>query len=61
MKIKGKGLIVFLALIFIVLEGILSIVYHWPEDQNPLSITNIGRYSRIIAALISLYLIRWEL
>ena len=49
-------IIIWLALLFIILEGIVSVFYHYPHDKDLLSITNLGRYTRVAAALIALIL-----
>ena len=47
-----------IALLFIIVEGIASIIFHVPNDSNLLSITNIGRYTRILAAALVLFLLK---
>jgi len=58
MKKKSAKLLIWLALAFIVVEGIASIIYHAPNDPNLLSITNMGRYTRVLAALVVMLLLK---
>lgn len=58
MNMKAKDLMMILALIFIIAEGLASIVYHAPNDPNLLSITNLGRYTRVLAAVLVLFLMK---
>jgi len=58
MKRKTAKLVIWLALAFIVLEGVASVIYHAPNDPNLLSITNLGRYTRVLAALVVMFLLK---
>ncbi len=58
MKKKSAKLLIWLALAFIVVEGVASIIYHAPNDPNLLSITNMGRYTRVLAALVVMLLLK---
>jgi len=58
MEAKTKRLLMSLCLVFIVVEGLASIVYHAPNDPDLLSITNLGRYTRVLAAAIVLLLMK---
>lgn len=54
----NKDSIIVLALLFIIVEGLASIVYHAPNDPDLLSITNLGRYARVLAAMLVLFLMK---
>jgi cytochrome c biogenesis factor len=58
MEKKIAKLLIWLALAFIIVEGIASIIYHAPSDPNWLSITNVGRYTRVLAALVAALILK---
>jgi len=58
MKKKTAKLLIWLALVFIVVEGVASVIYHAPRDPDLLSITNLGRYTRVLAALVVMVLLK---
>jgi cytochrome c biogenesis factor len=58
MERKIAKLLIWLALAFIAIEGIASIIYHAPRDPNWLSVTNIGRYARVLAALAAALILK---